>query len=253
MKIALTFDIERDIPGVLNSQFGVKVGLLKILELLEEFKIKSTFFCTGVIVEQFPEYITLIEQQNHEVACHSFGHERMSRLDYDTCFRSIQQNKNILDEHCQISELIGFRAPYLKAPLFLYDILSDLGFKYDSSGNTPRNFKNYQFKDTEILKFPPSNFNAFFRLPLDLRIFFNRIKKRELTILYFHPWEAVDMKSLFFNQKNRFIKYKNILFRPDRWFNTGDAFIKRLRAFITEALSRNLSFIRLNDLVERRT
>ena len=31
MKIALTFDIERDIPNFLDTYFGVKIGLIKIL------------------------------------------------------------------------------------------------------------------------------------------------------------------------------------------------------------------------------
>ncbi|MFX0011586.1 MAG: hypothetical protein ACFE9R_14835, partial [Candidatus Hermodarchaeota archaeon] len=76
--------------------------------------------------------------------------------------------------------------------------------------------------------------------------------KRETTILYFHPWEAIDMKSLIFDQENPFIKYKNLLFRPDRWFNTGDTFLGRLRNFITRALSRNHVFLTLKDLIESR-
>ena len=42
MRIALTFDIERDIPGVFNSYLGIKIGLLRILEILEKFNIKGT-------------------------------------------------------------------------------------------------------------------------------------------------------------------------------------------------------------------
>ena len=45
MKIALTFDIERDIPNFLDTDFGLKIGLIKILNLLDDFQIKSTFFC----------------------------------------------------------------------------------------------------------------------------------------------------------------------------------------------------------------
>ncbi|NHJ19400.1 MAG: hypothetical protein EAX91_00550 [Candidatus Lokiarchaeota archaeon] len=251
MKIVLTFDIERDIPGVFNSYLGVKIGLKKILDILDEFKIKGTFFCTGAIVEQLPEYIILIEQQNHEIACHSLSHERLNRLDYDTCFKSIQQNKRLLEELCQKSEIVGFRAPYLKPPLFLYEILDELGFRYDSSGTPSKKSKNYQYDNSKILKVPPSNFNAFFRLPLNLRMLFNRIYKKELSILYFHPWEAIDMKSLISEQKNPFSKYKNLLFRPDRWFNTGDTFLNRLRTFIARSLSRNLVFFTLKELVER--
>ena len=63
MKIVLTFDIERDIPNILNTYYGVKVGLLKILKLLDNFNINATFFCTGHVAEHLPEYIRLIEQK----------------------------------------------------------------------------------------------------------------------------------------------------------------------------------------------
>ena len=40
MKIALTIDIERDIPYVLDTFFGVKKGIPKILELLERHSVQ---------------------------------------------------------------------------------------------------------------------------------------------------------------------------------------------------------------------
>ena len=73
MKIALTFDIERDNPNFLNTNFGLKIGLLKILKILENFNIKGTFFCTGTVAEQLPEDIRLIERKGHEIACHSLN------------------------------------------------------------------------------------------------------------------------------------------------------------------------------------
>ena len=75
MKIALTFDIERDIPNVLDTYFGVKIGLIKILQLLDNYNIKGTFFCTGNVVKQLPEQINLIASKAHEIACHSINHE----------------------------------------------------------------------------------------------------------------------------------------------------------------------------------
>lgn len=249
MKIVLTFDIERDIPRVLNSYFGVKIGLLKILEILDEFNIRGTFFCTGNIIEHLPEYVKLIERKGHEIACHSLNHERLNQLDYNKCRQSIYENKKLLENICQQSKIIGFRAPYLKPPLFLPEILASLGFKYDSSINSPKNLKKYQMNDSQIYEFPPSNYNIYFRLPLNLQFFSKRIFKKKLVILYFHPWEAVDMKALIFNQSNQFTKYKNIIFRPDRWVNTGDTFIQRLRKFIKVGLSKKVEFGSLKDLI----
>ncbi|GAH09903.1 unnamed protein product, partial [marine sediment metagenome] len=235
MKIVLTFDIERDIPGVFNSYLGVKTGLLKILNILDEFTIKSTFFCTGDIIEHLPDYVKLIESKGHEIACHSLNHQRLNHLDYNECYQIIYQNKNLLKNLCQDSDIIGFRAPYLKAPIFLFKILANLGFKYDSSISSPKNLKKYQISDSQIYEFHPSNFNLYFRLPVNLQFILKGLFKKNLTVLYFHPWEAIDMKALILNQPNRFKKYKNLLIRFDRWVNTGDKFINRLRNFIEEA------------------
>jgi len=57
------------------------------------------------------------------------------------------------------------------------------------------------------------------------------------------------MKALIFNQPNLFIKYKNLIIRPDRWVNTGDLFINRLKNFIKEALSKKIDFVTLKDLI----
>ena len=77
MKIALTFDVERDFPYILDTFLGVRVGLVNILKALDKFKIGSTFFCTGNVVERFPEIIRLIDSKGHEIACHSLNHEHM--------------------------------------------------------------------------------------------------------------------------------------------------------------------------------
>jgi len=249
MRIVLTFDIERDIPGVINSYFGVKIGLLKILKILDDFNIKGTFFCTGDIIEHLPEYVKIIEHKNHEIACHSLNHERLNQLDYSKCRQLIYQNKKLIENLCQNSEIIGFRAPYLKPPLFLLKILAELGFKYDSSISSQRNLKKYQINGYQIYEFPPSNSNVFFRFPVNLQVFSNWIFKKNLDILYFHPWEAIDMRALIFNQLNLFNKCKNLLIRPDRWINTGDKFINRLRKFIKEALSEKVEFVTLKDLI----
>ncbi|MCK4383694.1 MAG: polysaccharide deacetylase family protein [Candidatus Lokiarchaeota archaeon] len=249
MKIVLTFDIERDIPRVFNSYLGVKIGLLKILKILDEFNIKGTFFCTGDIIEHLPEYVKLIERKDHEIGCHSLNHERLNQLDFNKCYELIYKNKKLLENLCQHSEIIGFRAPYLKPPLFLPKILANLGFKYDSSISSQRNLKKYQIDNSKIYEFPPSNFNVFFRLPVNIRFLSKWIFRKNLTILYFHPWEAINMKALIFNQTNLFIKYKNLIIRPDRWVNTGDLFINRLRDFIKEALSKKIEIVTLKNLI----
>ncbi|MFX0042383.1 MAG: polysaccharide deacetylase family protein [Candidatus Hodarchaeota archaeon] len=247
MKIALTFDIERDLPNVLDTYFGVEIGLLKILEILENFNVKGTFFCTGNVVEHLPEFIRLIEQKGHEIACHGLHHERLNQLDFDKCQDVIYQNKNILEETCQNSEILGFRAPYLKPPKFLFEILGSLGFRYDSSITTPKKLSHYKSENNKIQEFHPSKYSIYLRLPYPFLK--RKIFKTNLLILYFHPCEAINMKKLIRKHTNKVETLKNILFRLDRWLHTGNTFLETLRDFIEENLAKSVEFITLKQLL----
>ncbi|MFX0029383.1 MAG: polysaccharide deacetylase family protein [Candidatus Hermodarchaeota archaeon] len=249
MKIALTFDVEKDIPHFLDTIFGVKFGLPKILNILEDFNLKATFFCTGNIVKCHPEYIKLIESKSHEIACHGLNHERLNQLNFQECQDLIFQNKKIIEKICDESEVVGFRTPYLKPPKFLFKILDNLEFKYDSSIVSPKKLKYYYYNSIHIQEFHPLNSNFFFRLPLSFRIFQKWIYKKELVILFFHPWEAINIKRILLNHKGALNIIKNIIFRPDRWYNTGNKFIKRFSNFLRDAISKNIEFVTLNQLI----
>jgi len=249
LKIALTFDVERDLPNVLDTHFGIDAGLSRILEMLENFDIKGTFFCTGNVVERFPERIKSIEQKGHEIACHGLNHERLSQLSFDECKEIISQSKEVVEHICKKSKIIGFRAPYLSPPKFLFKVLNKLGFKYDSSIKSRKNLKYYQINGYQIQEFHPSDYNVFLRFPLSYTFLRKWIFKKKLIVLYFHPWEAINVKNLLRNHKNRTDFLKNIVFRPDRWLNTGDSFLRRISKLIKEAISKKAEFVTLNQLI----
>ncbi len=247
MKIALTFDIERDIPYVLDTYFGVKVGIPKILELLENFNLKGTFFCTGSIAKKFPEYIRSIEHKGHEIACHGLNHERLNKLTFNECQELIASNKKIIEETCQKSEIIGFRAPYLKPPNFLFAILHKLGFKYDSSIKSRNRTKFNKTNYYKIQEFTPLNIS----LRFSIGYFFlkNWILKNKIIVLYFHPLEIINAKNLMLTQKSRLNLFRDYLLRPDRWIKTGETFVTRMNRLIKFALSKKGEFVTLKDLI----
>lgn len=243
MKIALTFDIERDIPNVLDTYFGVKFGVRTILKLLDDFNIKGTFFCTGTVANQHPWAISLIESKGHEIGCHSLNHERISRLSYEECKKIISSNKETIENICQKSEIIGFRAPYLKPPKFLFQVLNDLGFTYDSSISSRKKMKYYPIS-YGIQEFHPSKLFPYFRFPLSSFFIPLWMMKKKFIVPYFHCWEAIDIKNVL-DDLNLF---KNSFYRIDRWINTGDSFIKRIRKLIIKALFKKTEFVTLKQL-----
>lgn len=82
-----------------------------ILETLDKYEIKATFFLCGVWVEAYPEHVKAIAEHGHEIGNHSLTHPHMNKLGAE----QVQQEISKLDD--QIEALTGkrctkFRAPY---------------------------------------------------------------------------------------------------------------------------------------------
>ena len=58
-----------------------------ILELLDKYNSKATFFILGWIAERFPNVVKKIYNQGHEIACHGFNHELVYSLSPEEYFR----------------------------------------------------------------------------------------------------------------------------------------------------------------------
>ncbi len=89
----------------------------KVLEILQSYQWKATFFCVGNNVKKYPDIYKKIQQQNHSVGNHTFDHLdgwKTSISDYiknvNTCGKYV--NSNI------------FRPPYGKLKPSQLNILS---------------------------------------------------------------------------------------------------------------------------------
>ncbi len=130
-KFMLTFDVEQNCPPFDSGYEGVKYGLPKILDILDELNIKSTMFITGRSAEMYPNIIKRASKK-HEIQCHTYNHEILEDLSYDEQFRSISKCKKIL-ENLTGKKIYGFRAPYARFNRNTFKVLHKLDFKYDSS------------------------------------------------------------------------------------------------------------------------
>ena len=91
--ILLTFDVDADssVRGPYSGrphepvarskgQFGPKVGISRILDLLDRYSIKSTFFVPGWTAENYPENVREVTRRGHEVGVHGYRHENLAQL-----------------------------------------------------------------------------------------------------------------------------------------------------------------------------
>ncbi len=107
----------------------------RLLDLFDEFRVRSTFFVLGWVAERFPELVQTIARRGHEVASHGYAH----RLIYDQtpgAFRQDIRKARRLLEDASGRRVVGYRAPsYSITPksLWALDVLLEEGYEYDSS------------------------------------------------------------------------------------------------------------------------
>ncbi len=208
--ILLSFDIEEfDLPiesGVeisfADSISISRIGTIRILDILKEEKIKATFFCTTVFAENAPDIITRIIDEGHELASHGCSHTNPQVAD-------IPQSKKILETLTK-GRIYGYRQPRMAA--IPDDVIANSGYMYNSSLHpawipgrymhlsTPR----MPFVKSKVLQIPTS-VTPFLRLPVFWLACHNYpfglykllcrwiYRHDKLFVIYFHPWEFVDL------------------------------------------------------------
>lgn len=113
----------------------VEMNTERILNILNDFDAKATFFILGWIAERYPGLVKTIQQQGHEIACHGYVH-RSIRHQTETEFKEdVKISKKILEDIVG-EEIIGYRAPVYsitRNSMWIFKVLIEEGFKYDSS------------------------------------------------------------------------------------------------------------------------
>ena len=86
-----------------------------ILDTLDKYSVKATFFLCGVWVKQYPDYVKEIARRGHEIGNHSLTHPHMSRMD------TIAIQKELSDLDDMLQELTGKRSTLFRAPFGEYN------------------------------------------------------------------------------------------------------------------------------------
>ena len=143
---ALTFDVEEyfhaeafagvvrpeEWPGLESRVVGATE---RILDLLAGTSTRGTFFVLGWVAQRHPGLVRAIRARGHEVACHGYGHQMITRLSRAQFAADVDRAKATLED--AVGELvIGYRAPtfsVVRETLWSLEVLAEAGFRYDSS------------------------------------------------------------------------------------------------------------------------
>jgi len=141
--VLLSFDVDNEtiwlrnndtnVGGLSQGEYGSRVALGRILKLLDENKIPASFFGPAVSFSLAPQMIEMIQAPGrHEIGVHGWIHERNATLPREDEERLLRQAVQ------RMTELIGKRPIGYRAPSWNFsdntlDLLTEMGFLYDSS------------------------------------------------------------------------------------------------------------------------
>ena len=211
-----------------------------LLDCLAAHNIRATFFVVGEIARHSPGLVRAIHRAGHEVASHSWDHQRIHRLTPAQFREDVRRSKDAL-EQVTGQPVRGYRAPtfsIVRQTAWALDVLAEEGMLYDSSiypvrhdrygvPGAPRSpFLARGLRDS-LLELPPATLRllganlpvgggGYFRLfPLLLLKAALRQLRRDCdppaAVLYFHPWEFdPQQQRLPLGRLNRFRTYVGI-------------------------------------------
>jgi len=130
LSVWLAYD--RPTPAMLaRGEFGARVGVPRILDLLRTHGLDATFFVPGHTVESFPAETTSILEAGHEVGHHSYAHVDPSEQAADDERADMERAWAAL-EGIGVTPL-GFRSPSADLSAVTLELVEERGFLYDSS------------------------------------------------------------------------------------------------------------------------
>jgi peptidoglycan/xylan/chitin deacetylase (PgdA/CDA1 family) len=143
--LMLTFDLDaetmwtgRDPANakrpILMSQgaYGWKVGMPRVLALLDRYAIKSTFFIPGEVAERQPDLVRDVVARGHEVAHHSYSHRWIVNLQPEEEREEMRKGMEILTALTG-SRPRGWRSPAAEFSSITLDLIKEYGFDYSSN------------------------------------------------------------------------------------------------------------------------
>ena len=245
--VLLSFDIEEfDMPFEYQGKISFEdqisisqIGLTRILDLLKKHNVKATFFSTVIFAENSKDLISLLLQEGHELASHTWFHSEFE-------VKHLKESREKLEELFS-TNVTGLRMPRMM-PVDQTDV-ENAGYLYNSSVNPtflPGRYNNLKvsrtyFKEGKVTQIPAS-VSPNFRIPLFWLSFHNfplsfykklssdTLKKDHYLNIYFHPWEFAEIKNPDFKLPKFTIK------------NSGNEMLERFDNFVGWLKSKDYQF-----------
>jgi len=102
--------------------------LPSMLDTLDKYDVKATFFFVGRWVEKFPEKIKEIQKRGHELGNHGFRHLHPKQLDKERLIKLIKDNEQLIDKTTGYQTNL-FAPPYGEVDDRVAQVAAEIGYK----------------------------------------------------------------------------------------------------------------------------
>ncbi len=216
----------------------------KLLDVLDYYGVKATFFCVGQLAVEFPDVVKTIAAKGHEIGCHSNTHIWLEKMTEEGLRQDTTEALKALQD-VSGQKVTSYRAPAFSITpqnKWAVNVLSECGIESDSSiYPTNRDFGGYKgfpqdspciisHKGATLKEYPISlttifgkqmaySGGGYFRI-LPYGFVKRTMRQREYNICYFHLNDLIVEKKKFQSRseyeryykksgtlKNRLIRY----------------------------------------------
>ena len=137
------------------GQYGPNRCVDMILDLLDKYGVKATFFVPGFVAECNPDVVRRIAAAGHEIGNHGYTHERFVE-------KTVEEQREILEKTQKIIKdltgkaPVGYRTPSGDWHEHTPYILSEMGFSYSSSmrGDDKPYYTLLDGKESDLVEIP---------------------------------------------------------------------------------------------------
>ncbi len=141
--VLLSFDVDNEtiawwdgeptISDLSRGEYGSRVALQRVVDLLEKHNLPASFFIPALSLHVAPQMADEIKRlPRHEFAVHGWIHERNTRVPAD------KEREMVINSIKKLTELtgeipVGYRAPSWNFSEATPSIIKEMGFLYESS------------------------------------------------------------------------------------------------------------------------
>lgn len=142
---------------------------IRLLDFLDKYKIRGTFFILGWIAQRYPELIQEIVRRKHEIGTHGHMHLMVSKLSADEFARDLDTSIMAISKSsgCDVR---AYRAPGFSISnrqFWAFDILASRGIYLDSSlFLSSHAHGGYLLKRTKPFPLILSNYDQIVEIPI---------------------------------------------------------------------------------------